>query len=123
ETDLVALLGRFGSIPRLVDALGRAQRASGKLADARSSFKKAQDADWRSPRFVTDYAEALLEDGNALEAAQAFDRALQANSDHSRSQIGKARALIALTVLGRGGGDLKAARALCDAVLAKSDST
>ncbi|HEX9577084.1 MAG TPA: hypothetical protein VF993_04980 [Myxococcales bacterium] len=123
ETYLLALLQRFGAVPRLVDALGRAQRHSGKLLEARASFKKAQDADWRSPRFIADYAEALLEDGGALEASQAFDRALQANSDHSRSQIGKARARVALTVLGRGSGDLKSARALCDAVLAKPDST
>jgi tetratricopeptide (TPR) repeat protein len=61
----------------------------------------------------------LLEDGNALESAQAFDRALQANSDHSRAQVGKARALVALNRLGRGGGDLKAAEKLCDDVLAK----
>ena len=122
ETYLLALLQRFGAVPRLVDALGRAQRHSGKLLEARASFKKAQDADWRSPGFIADYAEALLEDGGALEASQAFDRALQANSDHSRSQIGKARALVALTVLGRGG-DLNSARALCDAVLAKPDST
>jgi tetratricopeptide (TPR) repeat protein len=119
ETFLLALLEKFGGVPRMIDALGRAQRASGKLADARANFKKAQEADWRAPRFVADYAQALLEDGNALEASQAFDRALQANSDHLRSQLGKARALIALTLLGRGSGDLKVARALCDAVLAK----
>ena len=119
ETYALALLDKYGAVPRLVDALGRAQRASGKLAEARANFRKAQDADWRSPRFVADYAQALLEDGNALEAAQAFDRALQANSDHSRAQLGKARALVALNVLGRGGGDLKAAKSLCDAVLAK----
>ena len=119
EAYVLALLDKYGSVPRLVDALGRAQRASGKPFEARVNFRKAQDADWRSPRFVADYAQALLEEGAALDAAQAFDRALQANSDHSRAQIGKARALVALTQLGRGGGDPKAARSLCDAVLAK----
>lgn len=119
EAYLLSLLDKYGVVPRLVDALGRAQRASGKLVDARANFRKAQDADWRAPRYVADYAQALLEDGNPLEAAQAFDRALQANSDHSRAQVGKARALVSLMRLGRGGGDLKAARALCDAVLAK----
>ena len=116
---LSALLEKYGAVPRLIDVLGRAQRASGKLEAARQNFKKAQDVDWRAPRYVADYAQALLEEGNALEAAQAFDRALQANSDHSRAQIGKARALTALVRLGRGGGDLRAAGALCDAVLAK----
>jgi hypothetical protein len=121
ETYLLALLQKYGSVPRLIDALGRAQRASGKLFEARVSFRKAQDTDWRAARYIADYAQALLEDGSPLEAAQAFDRALQANSDHTRSQIGKARALAALSQLGRGGGDLKTARALCDAVLAKPD--
>jgi len=121
ESYLLGLLGKYGAVPRLVDALGRAQRASGRLPEARASFRKAQDADWRSPRYVADYAQALLEDGSPLEAAQAFDRALQANSDHTRSQLGKARALVALAVLGRGGGDLAAARALCDAVLGKPE--
>ena len=116
---VLSLLQRFGNVPRLADVLGRAQRATGKLAESRVNFKKAQDSDWRQPRFVSDYATALLEDGNPSEAAAAYDRALQANSDHTRSQIGKARALVALTLLGRGGGDLKAARALCEAVLAK----
>ena len=119
ETWSLSLLDRYGSLPRVVDVLGRAQRATGKLSEAKANFKRAQDADWRSPRFVADYGQALLEDGNAGEAAAAFDRALQANSDHSRGQIGKARALVALSLLGRGGTDLKAARALCDAVLAK----
>jgi tetratricopeptide (TPR) repeat protein len=108
-------------VPRLIDALGQAQRASGKLFEARVSFRKAQDADWRAARYIADYAQALLEDGSPLEASQAFDRALQANSDHTRSQIGKARALAALTQLGRSGGDPKMARALCDAVLAKPE--
>ncbi|MCA1828212.1 MAG: hypothetical protein LC689_14890 [Myxococcales bacterium] len=121
ETYLLALLEKFGAVPRLIDALGHAQRATGKLVEARANFRKAQDADWRSPRFVADYAQALLEDGNALEAAQAFDRALQANSDHSRAQIGKARALVASRLQGRGGGDLQLAKSLCDAVLAKQE--
>jgi tetratricopeptide (TPR) repeat protein len=121
EGYLLGLLGKYGAVPRLVDALGRAQRASGKLPDARANFRRAQDADWRSPRYVADYAQALLEDGSPLEAAQAFERALQANSDHDRSQIGKARALVALNLMGRGGGDLAAAKSLCDAVLAKPE--
>jgi tetratricopeptide (TPR) repeat protein len=121
ESYLLAVLQKYErSSPRLFDALGHAQRASGKLAEARASFRKAQDADWRSPRFVADYAQALLEEGSSAEAAAAFDRALQANADHARSQLGKARALVALFRDGRSGGDLKAARSLCDAVLQRS---
>lgn len=117
EQYLLNLLARYGAVPKLVDALGRAQRASGKLQDARQSFKKAQDAEWRSPRFVADYAQALLEEGASAEAAATFDRALQANSDHLRSQIGKARALVALAHSGRVGADLKLAKSLCDGTL------
>jgi ATP/maltotriose-dependent transcriptional regulator MalT len=58
--------------------LGRAQRAQGKLAEAKASFKRAQDADWRQPRFVADYAEALLDDGDAAGAAGHAERFLDA---------------------------------------------
>ena len=113
-----ALLEKYPAlpaVPRFHDLLGRAQRAQGKLAEAKASFKRAQDADWRQPRFVADYAEVLLDEGDAASAAAAFDRALQAHSGHLRSQIGKARALIALLRQGRG--DAKGARALLELVL------
>ena len=112
---LLAKYPGLPAVPRFYDLLGRAQRAQGKLAEAKASFKRAQDADWRQPRFTADYAEALLEEGDAGGALAAFDRALQANSEHVRSQIGKARAQIALAQKARG--DAKAARALLDGVL------
>ena len=114
EAYLLALLQKYGAVPRLIDALGRAQRASGKLPEARQSFRRAQDADWRSPRFVADYAQAQLEDGANSEAVASFDRALQANGDHLRSQLGKARALVALFRDGRSSGDLNLSRSLAD---------
>ncbi len=114
EAYVLALLQNYGAVPRMIDALGHAQRASGKLPEARASFKRAQDADWRSPRFVADFAQAQLEDGANAEAASSFDRALQANSDHLRSRLGKARALVALGRDGRTGGDLRLARSLVD---------
>ena len=114
EAYALAQLQKYGAAPRMIDSLGRAQRASGKLPEARQSFKRAQDADWRSPRFVADYAQAQLEDGANAEAAASFDRALQANSEHIRSQLGKARALVALFRDGRAAGDLKLAHSLVD---------
>jgi tetratricopeptide (TPR) repeat protein len=117
ETVLLAALARYGSVPRAIDALGVAQRASGKLAEARQSFKRAQDADWRAPRKVANYATALLEDGQPGEACAAFDRALQAWGDHLRSQIGKARCLAALARAGRTV-ELRTGRATMDALLA-----
>ena len=106
------------SVPQFHDLVGRAQRAQGKLADARASFRRAQEADWRQPRFVADYAEVLLEEGDAAAALAAFDRALKANGDHLRSLIGKARAQTALAREGRGG-DASAARTLLDATLGR----
>jgi hypothetical protein len=107
----------MSSVPRFHDLLGRAQRAQGKVADARASFRRAQEADWRQPRFIADYAEALLEEGDAAAALAAFDRALKANGDHLRSLIGKARAQIALAREARG--DANAARTLLDGVLGR----
>src|SRR2546430_14467457 len=86
--------------------------------EAKSIIKRAQDGDWRQPRFAADHGEALLEDGNAADAIAAFDRALQANPEHLRAQIGKARAQIALARDGRPV-DLKPARAALDSVLAR----
>ena len=114
EAYLLALLSKYGSVPRLIDALGRAQRASGKLAEAKASFHRAQEAEWRSPRNVADYAQMLLEEGAAPEAVGAFDRALQANSEHLRSLIGKSRAQAKMR-----GGDLKLAGSILDGVLAR----
>ena len=112
---LLAEYPALPAVPRFHDLLGRAQRAQGKLAEAKASFKRAQDADWRQPRFLADYAEVLLDEGDAAAAAAAFDRALQTHSGHIRSQIGKARAQTALARQGRG--DAKGARALLDSVL------
>ncbi|MBS2023656.1 MAG: hypothetical protein JST92_14730 [Deltaproteobacteria bacterium] len=118
ETYLLSMLARYGSRPRMLDALGIAQRASGKLTEAKASFKKAQDSDWRAPRKVANYAQALHEDGLYAEALASWDRALQASSEHLRSQMGKARTLAALSRSGRPS-DLKAARSLIDGVLTR----
>lgn len=118
ETWLLAVLAKYGAVPRAVDALGLAQRALGKLPEAKASFKKAQEADWRSARKVAHYAQALHEDGLLAEALGTWDRALQANSDHLRSHVGKARTLAALSRAGRTS-DLKLARTLVDGVLAR----
>jgi hypothetical protein len=117
-----ALLDKYPAlpaVPRFHDLLGRAQRAQRKLVEAKASFKRAQDADWRQPRFVADYAEALLADGDLAGAVAAFDRALQAHSGHLRSRIGKARAETALARQGRG--SAKDALALVDSVVRAPD--
>jgi tetratricopeptide (TPR) repeat protein len=119
ENYLRPLVEKFPGHWELWDALGLAQRAAGKLGDARQSLRRAMEIGWRSPRAVADYAVLLLEDGSAAEAAQSFDRALQANADHLRSLAGKARALLALHASGTAV-DLMPARKLIDDVLERS---
>jgi tetratricopeptide (TPR) repeat protein len=121
ETYLRGILARYphsSGAPRLNDALGHALRAQGKVREGREAFRKASAAA-REPRFAADLGEALLEDGNEVEALAAFDRALQQNPSHPRARIGKARALVALAAEGRG--DLATARALLDGLAAAPD--
>ncbi len=116
ENYLRPLVEKFGGYWELWDALGRAQRAGGKLQDAKASLRKAMESGWRSPRAVADYAELVLQEGGAGEASAVFDRALQAGGDHLRSFVGKSRALLALSAAGRGA-DPKAAKKWADDVL------
>jgi tetratricopeptide (TPR) repeat protein len=113
-----ALLAKYptsSAAPRGWDVLGRAQRAQGKLDEARESFHKAADADAQKARASADYGELLLESGDAAGAVSAFDRALQASPDHPRARIGKARALLVLSR--EGTGTPAAAREVLDAIL------
>ncbi len=118
ENYLRPLVDKYVGYWELYDALGRAQRAAGELEEAKKSLRRAMETGWRSPRAVADYATVLLEDGAAAEAAVGFDRALQANGDHLRSMVGKARAMLALASSGKTI-DLKAAYGLVDGVAAR----
>jgi tetratricopeptide (TPR) repeat protein len=117
-TALRPLVERFPGEWELWDALGLSQRAAGNLDDAKKSLRRAMEIGWRTPRAGADYARLLLEEGSAVEAGLAYDRSLQANADHVRSQIGKARALLAMAAQGKTV-DLKAARKWVDDVLAR----
>jgi tetratricopeptide (TPR) repeat protein len=122
EMYLRGVLSRYPhstGVPRLTDVLARALRAQGKVREARDAFRKAAGSS-REPRFATDLAEALLEEGSLGEAVAGFDRALQVNPSHSRARIGKARALAALARDGRG--NPAAARALVDPLVGAPDS-
>ena len=118
ENYLLPVVEKHPGYWELLDALGLAQRAAGKLDEAKRSLRRAMDAGWRNPRAVADYAFLILEEGGAAEASLAFDRALQANSDHLRSFAGKARAMTALYASGKTV-DLKAARKWTDDVLSR----
>src|SRR5438445_782830 len=76
-------------------------RATGTLAAATKTPRRALETGGRSPRAAADYAPVILEDGAAFDAAANFDRALQATGDHLPSQVGKPRALVALAAAGR----------------------
>ena len=121
ENYLRPLVDKYPGYWELWDALGLAQRAAGKLDDAKKSLRRAMEAGWRNPRAVADYATVILEEGGLAEAGQAFDRALQANADHLRSFAGKARTLAALHASGKTV-DLKAARKWADDALARPDA-
>ncbi|AKU91316.1 tetratricopeptide repeat protein [Vulgatibacter incomptus] len=86
------VLEKGGGGARIYAALGQAQRAQGKLDDARRAFKAAFDADWRNPRFAQLIGESYLEEGDALNALAYFQKGLTANSEHFGSQLGSARA-------------------------------
>jgi predicted Zn-dependent protease len=79
---------------RIFAALGQAQRAQGKLEEARRSFKAAFDSDWRDPRFAELIGESYLEEGDAANALAYFMKGVGANSEHYGCQIGAARARI-----------------------------
>ena len=121
ENYLLPVVEKYPGYWELLDALGLAQRASGKLDEAKRSLRRAMEAGWRNPRAVSDYAFVVLEEGSAAEASLAFDRALQASSGHLRSFVGKARAMTALYAAGKTV-DLKAARKWTEDVLSQPPS-
>lgn len=88
------VLEKGGGGARIFAALGQAQRAQGKLDEARRAYKAAYDADWRNARFAQLIGESYLEQGDAANALNYFQRGLAANSDHYASQLGAARARI-----------------------------
>lgn len=102
-----------GGLPAgLANVLGRIRHGQGKLDESRAFLKKAQDIAWRNPRFAADLADAYLGDGDPINAQTFYEKALEANSQHLRSQVGLARARIAR------GQDLKKASDDLDAVQA-----
>jgi tetratricopeptide (TPR) repeat protein len=88
------VLEKDGGGARIFAALGQAQRAQGKNADARRAFKAAHDADWRNPRFAQLIGESYLEEGDAANASAYFQKGQQSSSEHFGSAIGLARTRI-----------------------------
>lgn len=79
---------------RIFAALSLAQRAQGKLVEARRSARAAVDSDWRNPRFARIVGDGYLEEGDAANALAFYARGLGSSSEHIASQLGQARAQI-----------------------------
>ena len=94
EKEMVSVLQRATGA-QLWNALAKAQRAQGKVEEARNGFKKANDMEWRNPRLAADYADSFYDSGDTLNAFNYYGKALEANSDHLRGLIGRSRAEIA----------------------------
>jgi tetratricopeptide (TPR) repeat protein len=75
--------------------LGIGDEKAGKLEVAKKLFKDAADRDWINPRFNALYAESLYDSSDYSGAQATFLKALEANSNHVRSLIGKIRADVA----------------------------
>ncbi len=76
---------------RVFAAFAQAQRAQGKLAEAKRSGRAASDSDWRNPRFSRIVADIYAEENDAANALAFYGKALSAYSEHVASDLGKAR--------------------------------
>lgn len=76
---------------RIFGVLAQAQRAQGKLAEAKRSGRAASDSDWRNPRFSRIVADVYAEEGDAANALAFYGKALSSYSEHIASDLGKAR--------------------------------
>lgn len=96
-TEATALAEKAAS-SYIINALGLAQAASGKIGEAKQALKRAADTDWRNPRFACDMGDIYFADGDFGNAQGAYTKGLEANSDHGRSLVGRARSQIARNV-------------------------
>ncbi len=92
---LKAVTDRGGAGPGIFDALGLIKRAQNKLDESRALLKKAHDQGWRSAGFADDLADSYFDDGDYPNAQGFYEKGLESNSEHLRSQLGQARCRIA----------------------------
>lgn len=83
---------RGASSARLWYALARSQQALGTLAVAKAGFLQAMDKAWKDPRFATGYGEALIEEGQFLQAIDMLSKATSSNPDHFQSRLDRSLA-------------------------------
>src|SRR5690606_2049010 len=76
---------------RIFAVMAQAQRAQGKLREAKRSGRAASDSDWRNPRFSRIVADIYAEEGDHANALAFYGKALSSYSEHIASDLGKAR--------------------------------
>lgn len=76
---------------RIFAAMAQAQRAQGKLIEAKRSGRAASDSDWRNPRFSRIVADIYAEEGDHANALAFYGKAISSYSEHIASNLGKAR--------------------------------
>lgn len=79
---------------RLWFAIANAQRELGSLSVARQSYASAIDKSWKDPRFTCGFGEALLDEGNYLQALDVLTKATNANPEHMRARLNVALARV-----------------------------
>ncbi|MGQ0507243.1 MAG: tetratricopeptide repeat protein [Myxococcaceae bacterium] len=83
---------RGGSSARLWYAQATANHELGRLQVAKAAYNTAAEKAWKDPRFTTAAGEEFLDEGQYLQAMEAFNKALNANPDHVRAGLGLAMA-------------------------------
>lgn len=78
------------STARLWFAQARAQQELGNLALAKTGFAQAVDKAWKDPRFSTAFGEALLEEGQFLQAMDVLSKAVASTPDNVHARITRA---------------------------------
>ncbi len=95
EKVLVGVVNEGGMGSPIFGSLGIAQRAEGKIKDARDAFSRALQSEWTDPRYAYWSARTYFDDGDYANAGTFIKKALDANPDHLRTRVLKTRVAIA----------------------------
>lgn len=80
------------STAKLSYAQALALKQQGNLQLERASFVLATDKGWKDPQYSAAFGEALLEEGQPLQALDFFNKAMANNPDHLKAKVGIALA-------------------------------
>jgi tetratricopeptide (TPR) repeat protein len=85
-----ALRKRGAGSPKMAFAQASALKALGQLKLAKPMFQSVVDKAWKDPQYSSAYGESLLDEGQWLQALDAFNKATSANPEHLRARLGSA---------------------------------